>query len=119
VHGIGNALFEELSYNADGQPLTSTFMDYLLPTAADVSSFKVVHRPHPTPLNPLGVKGAGEGATASAPGAIVNAIADALKPLDVDITEIPLGPERLVELIHQALERTGRDPDFPSGSVSE
>ena len=102
AHGIGNALLEEAVYDEGGQLLSGTFIDYLLPTAADVPDIEVIHRPHPTPLNTLGVKGAGEGSTASAPGAIANAIADALRPLRIEINELPITPQRLVELIRAA-----------------
>ena len=102
AHGIGNALLEEAVYDDAGQLLSGTFLDYLLPTAAEVPDIKVVHRPHPTPLNALGIKGAGEGATASAPGAIANAIVDALRPLPIEINEIPITPQRLLEAISQA-----------------
>ncbi len=102
AHGIGNALLEEAVYDEGGQLLSGTFIDYLLPTAADVPDIEVTHRPHPTPLNALGVKGAGEGSTASAPGAIANAIVDALRPLRIEINELPITPQRLVELIRAA-----------------
>ncbi|MDE0376097.1 MAG: xanthine dehydrogenase family protein molybdopterin-binding subunit [bacterium] len=102
AHGIGNALLEEAVYDGDGQLLSGTFIDYLLPTAADVPDIEVIHRPHPTPLNILGVKGAGEGSTASAPGAIANAIVDALRPVRIEINELPITPQRLVELIRAA-----------------
>ena len=108
AHGIGNALLEEVVYDEAGQLLTGTFLDYLLPTAAETPDITVIHRPHPTPLNPLGVKGAGEGSTASAPGAIANAIVDALKPLDIQISQIPISPMRLVELISAAEKDSGR-----------
>lgn len=102
AHGLGNALLEEVSYSEDGQPLSTTFMDYLLPTASDMPRIHVTHRPHPTPLNPLGVKGTGEGATSSTPAAIANAIADALSDLAIDMTEIPITQPRLLELIQSA-----------------
>lgn len=102
AHGIGNALLEEAVYDEGGQLLSGTFIDYLLPTAADVPDIEVIHRPHPTPLNTLGVKGAGEGSTASAPGAIANAVVDALRPLRIEIDELPITPQRLVELIRAA-----------------
>ena len=102
VHGIGNALFEEAVFDEAGQLLSGTFLDYLLPTAADVPDISVVHRSHPTPLNPPGIKGAGEGSTASAPGAIANAIVDALRPVPVEINEVPITPQRLLELIDEA-----------------
>ena len=102
VHGIGNALLEEAVFDDGGQLLSGTFLDYLLPTAAEAPDITVVHRSHPTPLNAPGIKGAGEGSTASAPGAIANAIVDALKPLPIEINEIPITPQRLLELIDQA-----------------
>ena len=102
AHGIGNALLEEAVYDEGGQLLSGTFIDYLLPTAADVPDIEIIHRPHPTPLNTLGVKGAGEGSTASAPGAIANAVVDALRPLRIEINELPITPQRLVELIRAA-----------------
>lgn len=110
AHGIGNALLEEAVYDEDGQLLSGTLIDYLLPTAVDVPDIQVIHRPHPTPLNTLGVKGAGEGSTASAPGAIANAVVDALRPLRVEINELPITPQRLVELIRaaEAEHRDGR-----------
>lgn len=105
AHGIGNALFEEVLYDAEGQPLTGSYLDYLLPTAADVPPVEVGHQECLSTLNPLGVKGCGEGGVASPPGAIANAILDALRPLAIDITEIPVTPERLVRLIQEAKGR--------------
>jgi carbon-monoxide dehydrogenase large subunit len=95
AHGIGNALFEEVVYDAAGQLMTGTLMDYALPRASDVPPLEVLHVVTPSPLNPLGVKGAGEGGTLPAPAAIANAVADALRPLGVEITEMPLTRERL------------------------
>jgi aerobic carbon-monoxide dehydrogenase large subunit len=92
AHGVGNALLEEVIYDADGQLVTGTLMDYALPRASDVPPLEVHHVVTPSPLNPLGVKGAGEGGTLPAPAAIANAVADAL---GIDITEMPLTRERL------------------------
>ena len=75
--------------------LTGTLMDYALPRAADLPPFVVHHVVTPSPLNPLGVKGAGEGGTLPAPAAIANAVADALRPLAVEVKEMPLTRERL------------------------
>ncbi|MPZ54049.1 MAG: molybdopterin-dependent oxidoreductase, partial [Acidimicrobiia bacterium] len=97
AHGIGQTLFEEAVYNEDGQMTTGTMMDYLLPSPTEVPNMTVVHENHPTPLNPLGVKGIGEGGTTSAPGAIINAIADALGPEFV-LTKVPVRPADLVHL---------------------
>jgi CO/xanthine dehydrogenase Mo-binding subunit len=95
AHGIGNALLEEVVYDGAGQLMTGTLMEYALPRAADVPPFEVHHVVTPSPLNPLGVKGAGEGGTLPAPAAIANAVADALRPLGVEVTEMPLTCERL------------------------
>ncbi len=95
AHGIGNALLEEIVYDAAGQLATGTLMDYALPRAGDVPGLEVHHVVTPSPLNPLGVKGAGEGGTLPAPAAIANAVADALHPLGIVVTEMPLTPARL------------------------
>jgi aerobic carbon-monoxide dehydrogenase large subunit len=95
AHGIGNALLEEVVYDRAGQLATGTLMDYALPRAADVPHLEVHHVVTPSPLNPLGVKGAGEGGTLPAPAAIANAVVDALRPLGIEVTEMPLTRERL------------------------
>jgi carbon-monoxide dehydrogenase large subunit len=102
AHGIGNALMEEVVYDAAGQLVTGTLMDYALPRAADVPGLEVHHVVTPSPLNPLGVKGAGEGGTLPAPAAIANAVADALRPLGVEVTEMPLTRERLWRRVRAA-----------------
>jgi CO/xanthine dehydrogenase Mo-binding subunit len=95
AHGIGNTLLEMIAYDASGQPLTATLMDYALPRAHDMPALEVHHVVTPSPLNPLGVKGAGEGGTLPALAAIANAVVDALRPLRITLTEVPLSPERL------------------------
>src|SRR5881397_1165596 len=102
AHGIGNALLEEIVYDGTGQLVTGTLMDYALPRATDVPRLEVHHVVTPSPLNPLGVKGAGEGGTLPAPAAIANAVADALRPLGVAITEMPLTRERLWRSVRAA-----------------
>ncbi len=102
AHGIGNALFEWMKYDAAAQPLTTTFQDYLLPAAPDVPTCLIEHVETPNPLNPLGVKGAGEGGTIPAPAAIVSAIEDALSPFGVHFAEMPLTPDRIVEALRKA-----------------
>ena len=102
AHGIGNALLEEVVYDDRGQLVTGTLMDYALPRAADVPGYEVHHVVTPSPLNPLGVKGAGEGGTLPAAAAIANAVADALRPLAVQLTEMPLTRERLWRRIRAA-----------------
>ena len=105
AHGIGNALLEEVVYDDAGQLLTGTLMDYALPRASDVPALDVHHVVTPSPLNPLGVKGAGEGGTLPAPAAIANAVADALRSLGVEVTEMPLTRERLWRSIRLAERR--------------
>jgi carbon-monoxide dehydrogenase large subunit len=96
AHGIGNALLEFMGYDANAQPLTVSFADYLLPGACDVPHVNAVHLETPSPLNPLGVKGAGEGGTIPAAAAIVAAIENALSPFGVRLTESPITPARIV-----------------------
>jgi aerobic carbon-monoxide dehydrogenase large subunit len=102
AHGIGNALYERLIYDDQAQPQTATFADYLLPSAPEIPRIDVVHTESPTPMNPLGVKGAGEGGTIPAPAAIAAAIEDALSPWNIHLTETPIEPARLVALIRAA-----------------
>ena len=102
VHGIGNALFEHMKYDREsGQPLTTNFGEYLLPLATEMPPIRVEHMETPSPSNPLGVKGAGEGGTIPGISCIVSAIEDALKPLGVKVNEYPISPERLLELIDE------------------
>jgi carbon-monoxide dehydrogenase large subunit len=91
-------LFEHLSYDEDGNPTASTFLDYLLPTASDVPMIEFGHIETPSP-GPGGHKGVGEGGAIGAPPAVVNAVADALSPFGVTITDLPLTPSRIVEVI--------------------
>jgi carbon-monoxide dehydrogenase large subunit len=102
VHGIGMTLYEWMRYDDAGQPQTVTLADYLLPTSDVVPPIEIHHMESPTPLNPLGVKGAAESGTIGAPPAIVSAIEDALRPLNVRITDLPVTPERLLALIRAA-----------------
>ena len=102
VHGVGNALFEWMVYDMNGQPLTTTFAEYLLPTAPEVPNIEVIFAPSPTSLNPLGVKGIGETATIPVAAALISADEDALKDYGVKINEFPLTPVRLLELIGEA-----------------
>ncbi len=106
VHGIGATLFEWMRYDQNGQPLTGTYADYLLPTADVLPRIEILHMETPTPLNPLGVKGAGESGTIGAPAAIVAAIENALAPFCVTIRELPVTPARLLRLIQAARTRS-------------
>jgi len=106
AHAIGNALFEQLMYDENAQPLTTNFGEYMLPLADNVPNIEVHHQETPSPLNPLGVKGAGEGGTIAGIAAIIAAVENALQPLGVRIDEAPISPQRIVELIKAARERT-------------
>jgi len=99
AHGVGNALFEELHYGDDATPLTTTFAEYLMPVAADVPDAETIHIESPSPINPLGVKGAGEGGTIPAAAAIIAAVENALGPFGAAIDDAPLTPARIVALV--------------------
>jgi aerobic carbon-monoxide dehydrogenase large subunit len=102
AHGIGNALLEWMRYDENAQPLTTSFADYLLPMATDVPECRIAHVETPSPLNPIGVKGAGEGGTIPAAAAIVAAVENALKPFNVHFAETPIVPDRIVEALTKA-----------------
>jgi aerobic carbon-monoxide dehydrogenase large subunit len=99
AHGIGNAVLEWMGYDESGQPVTTTFADYLLPSATEVPAIKTLYKETPSPLNPLGAKGAGEVSTIPAAAAVISAIEDALQPFGVRIAQTPITPQKLVELI--------------------
>jgi carbon-monoxide dehydrogenase large subunit len=101
VQGIGGALYEHFAYDEDGNPLTTTFMDYLLPTATEVPAIEYGHLESPGP-GAGGYKGVGEGGAIGAPPAVANAVADALAPLGVKITRLPLSPASIVESVETA-----------------
>ncbi|HHB89896.1 MAG TPA: xanthine dehydrogenase family protein molybdopterin-binding subunit [Anaerolineae bacterium] len=103
AQGIGNAFYEKIVYDENGQLLTASFMDYLLPTAMEVPHIEIGHEETPSPLNPLGVKGAGEAGAIPVAPLFVQAVENALAPLvDLEITEAPLSPNRLFELVQEA-----------------
>ena len=108
IHGIGNAFFERMLYDREAQPLSTNFGEYLLPLATDSPNVEVLHMETPTPLNPLGLKGAGEGGTIPAIAALISAVENALEPFGVHIAEAPITPERIVELLGEAAR--GRRP---------
>ncbi len=102
VQGIGGVLLEDFVYDADGNPLTTTFMDYLLPTASDVPVIEVGHIETVSTTNPGGYKGLGEGGAIGSHAAVANAVGDALAPLGVRVTRTPLGPKDIFELVSAA-----------------
>jgi carbon-monoxide dehydrogenase large subunit len=115
AQGIGCALYEEIVYDDEGQLLTSTFMDYLLPTSMEVPHIDQDHQEWRTDRNPLGVKGVGEGGAISPPAAIANALADAYRSLGLADLSIPLSPERVWTAIRRA--KDGRAPDQTSRAL--
>jgi carbon-monoxide dehydrogenase large subunit len=102
VQGISNACFEQFVYADNGQQLTADFENYKLATAADVPSIEVTHAPTPCPHTPLGSRGIGEGRPSAIPGALSNAICDALRPFGIEITELPLRPDKIWHMIESA-----------------
>jgi aerobic carbon-monoxide dehydrogenase large subunit len=108
AHAIGQALFEQVVYDANGQLITGTFVDYALPTAAELPSFETDRTETPSPVNQLGVKGVGEAGTIAATPTMVNAVLDALRPLGVSYMDMPLTPMRVWQAIQEA--RGGAGP---------
>jgi carbon-monoxide dehydrogenase large subunit len=104
AQGIGGALSEEIVYDTAGQLLTGSLMDYAVPRADELPFIETVHLEHPSPRNPLAVKGVGEGGAISPPAALANAIEDALAPFGVRITEGPVTPARIVALVRAGLK---------------
>jgi len=102
AQGVGQTVLEEHVYDENGQYLTSTFMDYLLPTIWEVPMTERTYTETPSPLSPMGVKGAGESAVLATPAVLLSAINDALSPLGVQCTTIPASPLRLWQLIQSA-----------------
>ena len=102
AQGIGTALFEEMAYSADGQPQASTLSDYLLPGASEVPDPRIIHLETPSPYTRFGVKGIGEGGCIAPPGAIINAINDALHNIGAELSVLPVTPRRIVEAVSKA-----------------
>jgi carbon-monoxide dehydrogenase large subunit len=102
THAIGQALYERIHYDEDGQLVTGTFVDYALPSAAELPSFETDRTETPSPTNTLGVKGVGEAGTIAASAAVTNAVIDALRPLGVTYLNMPLTPQRVWEAIEEA-----------------
>lgn len=96
VQGIGTALFEEMPFDSSGQPLASTLADYHLPVAFDIPPVRIIHMETPSPLSRYGQKGIGESGAIGPPGAIANAVNDALAPLGAELGQVPMTPERVL-----------------------
>jgi CO/xanthine dehydrogenase Mo-binding subunit len=107
AQGIGIALYEEVRYDADGQNLTATLMDYLVPTAGEVPNIEVYHHETPSPFTAYGVKGGGEGGRMVAPAAVTRAVEDALAPFGITIDELPITPEKIVRWVAEVQAKRG------------
>jgi carbon-monoxide dehydrogenase large subunit len=107
VQGVAQALFEEAVYDDDGNLLTTTFTDYMVPSAAEFPSFVLDHTVTPSPSNPLGAKGIGEAGTIASTPAVINAIVDALAPLGVTDIRMPASPQRVWSTIQDAKSGKG------------
>ena len=99
TQGIGGALLEQLLYDERGQPLTTSFMDYLIPSAPDIPRIEIGHIETPSPLVPGGFKGCGEGGAIAPFGALANAVSDALQPFGARVAELPITPDRVRALV--------------------
>ena len=107
AQGIGTALYEEMPFDASGQPLASTLADYLLPGAAEMPAPRIEHMETLAPYTEFGVKGVGEGGAIAPPAAIANAINDALRPLSAELLVSPITPQRVLEAIARGRKGTG------------
>ena len=111
VQGIGGALYEECLYDAEGQMLNATMADYLVPMAVEMPDIEVAHVETPSRTSLLGAKGCGEAGTGGAPGALMNAINDALRPLGAAIHQMPMTPERILKALGTVWSRpTAEEP---------
>jgi carbon-monoxide dehydrogenase large subunit len=115
VHAIGQALYERIHYDDDGQLVTGTFVDYALPSAAEVPTFELDRTETPSPTNTLGVKGVGEAGTIAATPAIVNAVIDALRHEGVSYIDMPLTPMRVWQALEEARGRGSGPRDTEQG----
>ncbi|TMK13498.1 MAG: xanthine dehydrogenase family protein molybdopterin-binding subunit [Alphaproteobacteria bacterium] len=102
AQGIGGALLEEFNYDLEGQLLAGSFMDYMLPTACEIPDMQLIHQHSPSPLNPLGVKGVGEGGPIAPPAVIANAVSDALRPFALEFNRTPIKPQIILQAVRSA-----------------
>jgi carbon-monoxide dehydrogenase large subunit len=106
AQGIGTCLYEAMPFDTNGQPLASTLLDYMLPGATEVPNIRVLHMETPSPYTEFGIKGLGEGGAVGPPAAIVSAVNDALRPLGVEVHDLPLTPERILRAIDGAAKHS-------------
>lgn len=107
AQGIGTALYEEIPYDEQGQPLATTFADYMVPCAPEVPPVRIIHLVHPALTTEYGVKGLGEGGAIAPPAAIANAVADAFRDIGASFNETPLTPRRVSEAVDSARRAKG------------
>jgi aerobic carbon-monoxide dehydrogenase large subunit len=110
AQGLGTALYEESPHDANGQPLASTFADYLLPGATEIPGMRIFHMQTPSPYTAFGIKGMGEGGAIAPPAVIFNAVNDALAPLGVELTQTPLTPRRVLAALERAKSSSQHEP---------
>ena len=102
AQGLGGALLEEFTYDKQGQLLNTTFADYMVPTACDIPHMDLMHQVSPSPLNPLGVKGLGEGGAIAPPAVIANAVSDALAEFKAEFNATPVKPQQINQAVRAA-----------------
>jgi aerobic carbon-monoxide dehydrogenase large subunit len=102
VQGLGGALLEDINFDAAGQPLTTTLADYMLPTACELPPVTIMHQHSPSPLNPFGVKGVGEGGPIAPPAVIANAVSDALREFKAEFNRLPVTPQQIDAAVRAA-----------------
>ena len=107
AQGIGTGLFEEIPFNSDGQPLATTFADYIMPGATDVPSVRIAHSVTPALVTEYGVKGVGEGGAIAPPAALANAVGDAFADIKASFNETPLTPRRVWQAARDAMLSAG------------
>jgi carbon-monoxide dehydrogenase large subunit len=107
AQGIGTCLYEATPFDAHGQPLATTLQDYLLPSSTEVPNIRMLHMQTPSPYTEFGIKGLGEGGAVGPPAAIVSAVNDALRPLKVEVHDLPLTPQRVRAAIDDVKHQAG------------
>jgi aerobic carbon-monoxide dehydrogenase large subunit len=111
AQGISQALYEEIVYDQDGQLISGTLMDYTIPRAEQIPAFITGVVETPSPVNPMGAKGVGEGGCTGGPPAIVNAVLDALSPLGIKAIDMPLRPEKIWQVVQAVRAGTLKQPE--------
>jgi CO/xanthine dehydrogenase Mo-binding subunit len=121
AQGVAGAHLERICYSEDGQLQNASFMEFLIPFATEVPHIELFHQETRSPLNPLGIKGVGEAGAIPVPAVFISAVRDALRPLGVEVSEAPLPPTRIFELVTAASSRrlAADDPDRETNPPKE